>query len=159
MEESLSYMNRAEYAKELFINGHACSQAVALAFVDILDISKEQLIKITLPFGGGLGRLRLTCGAMSGIAAVVGLVFAEDNLNKDNKIEVYKIIQELAKEFEEMNGSVVCKELLERSMNSVEIGGMPEDRTSEYYKKRSCSEIVYNAALILENYLIKRGII
>ena len=57
-------MSRAEKAKEYFLQGYACSQAVALAFSDLLGMDEETIVKITLPFGGGLGRLRLTCGAI-----------------------------------------------------------------------------------------------
>ena len=68
-------MSRAIKAKEYFLQGYACSQAVALAFSDVIGLDEETLLKITLPFGGGLGRLRLTCGAVSGMAMVVGLLF------------------------------------------------------------------------------------
>ena len=70
-------MSRAERAKEYFHQGYACSQAVALAFADLTNVSEEDLAKIMLPFGGGMGRLRLTCGAVSGMAAVIGTVFAD----------------------------------------------------------------------------------
>ena len=70
-------MSRKERAKEYFLAGYACSQAVALAFSDVMGMEEESIIKIMLPFGGGLGRLRLTCGAVSGMAAVVGCVFAK----------------------------------------------------------------------------------
>ena len=71
-------MSRAERAKELFIQGYACSQAVALAFSDLFNVNESEIAKLTLPFGGGLGRLRLTCGAVSGMAVVVGLLFADE---------------------------------------------------------------------------------
>ena len=82
-------MSRAERAKELFIQGYACSQAVALAFSDLFEINEEDIAKLTLPFGGGLGRLRLTCGAVSGMAAIYGLLFAGEENTSENKLATY----------------------------------------------------------------------
>ena len=81
-------MSRADRAKELFIQGYTCSQAVALAFCDVVDIDEAQLSKIMLPFGGGMGRLRLTCGAVSGMAAIIGLLFADQENSSENKKQV-----------------------------------------------------------------------
>ena len=78
-------MSRAEKAKEYFTKGYACSQAVALAFADAVEVDERTLAKITLPFGGGMGRLRLTCGAVSGMVAVIGLVFADAENSTENK--------------------------------------------------------------------------
>ncbi len=152
-------MSRAERAKEYFVQGYACSQAVALAFADVVGVDEATLSKITLPFGGGMGRLRLTCGAVSGMAAVAGLVFGEAEHSAENKKKVYGAVQELCKAFQEEYGSLVCGELL-RGMNvSVEVGGTAEARTKEYYKKRSCAEMVAFAAETAEKYLLEKGII
>ena len=149
-------MSRAEKAKEYFLQGYACSQAVALAFADLVPMDEETLTKITLPFGGGLGRLRLTCGAVSGMAAVVGLLFAKGENTPENKKNVYAIVQELCGKFQAENGSLICGELL-RGMNvPVQIGGVAEARTQEYYQKRSCAEMVAHAARILEEYIKER---
>lgn len=151
-------MTRKELAKKLFTEGYACSQAIVLAFSDVVNVNEETLKKISLPFGGGLGRLRLTCGAVSGIAMVIGLVFSNDDL-KDNKLNVYEITREVVGMFEKRNGSIICKDLLENKGLQVEVAGTPEKRTNEYYKKRPCKELVYDAADILENYLIEKGVI
>lgn len=152
-------MSRAERAKEYFLQGYACSQAVALAFADVLNIEKDTLLKIMLPYGGGMGRLRLTCGAVSGMAAIVGLVFAESENSPENKKQTYAIVQELCGKFQRENGSLICGELLQGMKVPVEIGGEAEKRTQEYYKKRSCGEIVYCTARILEEYLQERNIV
>ena len=110
-----------------------------------------------LPFGGGLGRLRLTCGAISGMAAVVGMVFADGENTPENKKKIYAIVQELGGEFKAECGSLICGELLANMKVPVEIGGVAEVRTQEYYKKRSCADIVGLAAKILENYLQEQG--
>ena len=150
-------MSRAEKAKEYFTQGYACSQAVALAFADVMDMDEETIIKLTLPFGGGLGRLRLTCGAISGLAAVVGMVFAKSENTPENKLNTYAIVQELCNKFQAENGSLICGELLTGANVKTEVGGTAEARTETYYKKRPCGELVYNAAEILEAYLKEKG--
>ena len=112
-----------------------------------------------LPFGGGVGRLRMTCGAVSGMATVVGLVFAEAANTSENKKKTYAIVQELCGKFKEETGSLICAELLSGMKVSVEFGGNAETRTKEYYQKRSCAEMVELAARILENYLAEQGIL
>lgn len=146
-------MSRAERAKEYFLQGYACSQAVALAFADLTGVDEETLSKITLPFGGGMGRLRLTCGAVSGMAAVAGLLFAKSENTPENKKNTYTIVQELCAKFKEANGSLICGELLAGMKLPVEVGGVAEPRTAEYYKKRSCAEMVACAAQILDEYI------
>ena len=152
-------MSRAERAKELFQQGYACSQAVVLAFADIVGVDEAALSKITLPFGGGLGRLRLTCGAVSGMAAVAGLVFAKSENTPENKKTTYEIVRELCEKFQAENGSLICADLLSGANLQVTVGGEAEQRTESYYKKRPCAELVYSAADILEKYLIDKGII
>ncbi len=152
-------MSRAERAKEYFQQGYACSQAVALAFSDLMNVGEEEIAKIMLPFGGGLGRLRLTCGAVSGMAAVVGSVLSEKENTPENKKRIYAVVQELCGKFQAENGSLICGELLQGIKIPVDVGGVAEERTREYYKKRPCGELVYCAADILEKYLQEQGII
>lgn len=164
-------MSRAEMAKNYFLNGYTCSQAVALAFADLSRTDKNLLKKLMLPFGGGVGRLRLTCGAVSGMAAVIGLLFAESDTMSEittetatenvseptpenaagNKKEIYALVQKLCGKFKEEHGSMLCGELLQGV--AAQSGGEAEPRTNEYYKKRPCAELVYSAAKILEEYL------
>ena len=150
-------MSRGEKAKEYFLQGYACSQAVALAFVDVMGIDAESIVKIMLPFGGGLGRLRLTCGAVSGMAAVIGIVFAEAEISPENKKKTYAIVQELCGKFKEEFGSLICQELLSGMNVPVQVGGEAEARTNEYYRKRSCGDMVAFAAETLEKYLKEKG--
>ena len=149
-------MSRADDAKKLFEEGYACSQAVCMAFSDVVNLKEEILEKISLPLGGGLGRLRLTCGAVSGMALIIGLIFTD---GKDSKMNVYEITREVVSRFEKEHDSIICKELLEDANINVVIAGNPEDRTEEYYKKRPCAELVYNAAKILEEYLVEKGVL
>lgn len=152
-------MSRAETAKDYFLKGCTCSQAVALAFADLSGTDKEVLKKLMLPFGGGVGRLRLTCGAVSGMAAVIGLLFAESENSSENKKEIYALVQELCGKFKEEHGSMLCGELLQGVTMPAKSGGEAEPRTKEYYKKRPCVEIVYSAAKILEEYLTEKNMI
>lgn len=146
-------MSRAECAKELFTQGYACSQAVALAFADVLAVNETELSKLALPFGGGLGRLRLTCGAVSGMAVVIGLLCSKAENSPENKKNTYAITQALCDKFQAENGSLICADLLSGANLQVTVGGNAEERTESYYKKRPCAEIVYSAAKILEEYL------
>lgn len=152
-------MKRAEIEKNYFYQGYACSQSIVMAFSDLVEIDKEQLTKISLPFGGGMGRLRLTCGAFSGMLLIVSLLLATDEGVEDNKTKMYAVVQELAKRFEKQMQTLNCNELLKLASLEVEIGGNPEHRTEQYYKKRPCGKIVYQACEILEQYLREKNII
>ena len=151
-------MSRAERAKEYFKAGYNCSQAVALAFADLMDLDEKTIAKITQPFGGGMGRLRLTCGAVSGMATVVGAIFGDAELTADGKKNTYSIVQEVCGAFKNECGSLICGELLTGANLQVEVGGEAEKRTNEYYKKRPCAELVYTAARIIEEFLEKKNI-
>ena len=150
-------MSREERAKEYFMQGYACSQAVALTFSDLIGLEEEMIAKLTLPFGGGLGRLRLTCGAVSGMAFVIGAVFTEGENSPENKKKTYAITQELSLKFKEEYDSLICQELLNGMGVPVQVGGEAEARTETYYKKRSCADMVAFTAGILESYLIEQG--
>lgn len=151
-------MSRAERAKEYFLQGCACSQAVVLAFSDLIALSDEEIKKIMLPFGGGLGRLRLTCGAVSGMAAVIGMLYSAGENSPENKKKVYAIVQELCGKFQQQTGSLICAELLQKKNVSVEVGGEAEMRTKEYYQKRPCPDMIALAAQILDEYIQKEKI-
>ena len=146
-------MTRAEIAEKYFYDGYACSQAVALAFVDLTNVSFSDMSKLSLPLGGGLARLRTTCGAISGMALIVGLLFSEAEASEGNKLAIYERVRVLTDRFIAERKTINCKELLEAVSLDVEVGGKPESRTPEYYKKRPCGAIVYLAAKILEDYL------
>ena len=145
-------MNRAEKAEKLFKEGYNCSQAVVGAFSDKLSLDKETLMKLSSSFGGGMGRLREVCGAVSGMFVVLGLIKGYNSPDdNDGKKAHYENIQALAKEFEEENGSIICRELLGLSVKKEE--PTPEKRTEEYYKKRPCVEMVKSAVAILEKII------
>ena len=139
-------------AYELFTQGYNCAQAVLLAFGDITGLDDETAARLSSSFGGGLGRMREVCGAVSGAAMVLGLLKGyADHVDPIAKKEHYHRIQEFAERFKEANGSIVCRELLS-GVKTVE-GRDPEARTEAYYKKRPCPQIVRCAAAILDEML------
>ncbi|MDE6124992.1 MAG: C-GCAxxG-C-C family protein [Eubacterium sp.] len=139
-------MNKGELAESYFRSGCNCAQSVALAFCDEMNMKKEDVARLTIGFGGGIGRLREVCGTVSGMAFVISAIYGESD-----KGGVYAMIQTVAKEFEQENGSIVCRELLGLGRGSS--SPVPESRTAQYYKKRPCSELVHMAADILDNFL------
>ena len=130
-----------------------------LAFCEDFGLEKETALKISEPFGGGMGRMREVCGTVTGMFMVIGLAMGNDN-SKDNttKKNVYKSVQELAAKFKEDNGSIICRELLGLQKANKE-SYVPSERTTEYYKKRPCPELCKYAADILEEYLKKENLI
>ena len=140
-------MTKGEIAESCFCSGYNCSQSVAMAFSDEINMDKKDVARLTIGFGGGVGRMREVCGAVSGAAFVLSALYGESD-----KGSVDKKIQDVAKEFEKENGSVVCRELLGLSEKS-KISPNPEARTKEYYKKRPCPELVHQMADILAKYL------
>lgn len=144
--------SRAERAKQNFYDGYNCTQSVVLAFNDLLDVDSDTLLKLASPFGGGMGRMREVCGAVSGMYIVLGLLegYSDDGAN-GKKAELYSKVRDLADKFRNSNGSIICRELL-TGVDHTE-GGIPEARTLEYYQKRPCPDIIYNAAKILDEYI------
>lgn len=145
-------MTRAEYAKQFFLKGYNCSQAIAFAFAEELNLPQETLHAVFLPMGGGMSRLRQTCGAVSGAAMCAGLLFPNYSKN-----EMYALVQRIAKQFQEKNGSINCMELLTGAGIKTDTSPSAEKRTDEYYKKRPCSDLVADAAEVLEQVCIELG--
>ena len=152
MEISIETSTYAKKAMNLFKEGYNCAQAVLLAFEDKYDMDGNTALMISSSFGGGMGRLREVCGAVSGMFMVTGLIYGYNEASdQEGKKDLYKIIQLLAKEFESRTGSIVCRELL--GLGSGKDKPTPEKRTEEYYKKRPCVELVGLAAAIMEQYI------
>jgi C_GCAxxG_C_C family probable redox protein len=154
-------MEHAERAAELFLNGYNCAQAVAVAFCDVTGLEEKQIAKLSSSFGGGMGRLRLTCGCVSGAMMVLSLALGYDpeNAPVDAKGVHYEKVRALAAALEERNGSLICRELLAMKGVQAETGGQPEARTEEYYKRRPCPEYVKIAAEETAKLLEKEGIL
>ena len=145
----------SDLARELFRKGYNCSQSVFAAFCDETGLDMETALKIASSFGGGMGRLREVCGAVTGMFMVVGMKYGyTDPSSKNAKAEHYELVQDLAKQFENENGSIICRELLGISIKHDK--PIPETRNDNYYKKRPCAELVEQAARILDGYIISK---
>ena len=139
---------RAEQAREYFTSGYNCAQSVFLAYQDITGIDEVLAATISAPFGGGMGRLREVCGAVSGMTMVAGFIAPNSQPNdNENKKNCYAAVQALAEEFRAENGSIVCRELLGLAQQKDD--PTPSPRTGEYYKRRPCAEYVAIAARIV----------
>jgi len=145
-------MTRGELAEQKFREGYNCSQAVCLAFLKDMDADEKTLLAAAYPMGGGMGRLRLTCGAVTGAVMCLGLFFPEKS-----KSELYALVQEFAEKFKSKNGSIICGELLTGKGIKADNSPRAEERTEEYYRKRPCPLLIKDAADILEEMLVNYG--
>ncbi len=135
-------MTKGEIAKNYFLSGKNCAQAVVLAFKEEVGLTEEQIEKTVIGLGGGLARLRLTCGVVSGMAIVLGSVFSHLGKGK-----VYAIIQSACAKFKSECGSLICGELLKGV--PTDTSPNPEERTLDYYKKRPCQDLCLLGANIV----------
>ena len=160
MNENIT--KRAEAARLNFLSGYGCAQAVLLAYADLTGIDEKILARLGSSFGGGMGRLREVCGAVSGAFAVLGFLCGyDDPTDKEGKSRHYADIRELARRITEKSGSgsIVCREILAARDIPHEAGGEAEARTPEYYHKRPCAELVYVAAETVGEMLCEKGIV
>ena len=146
--------NHAEIAKQLFFKGYNCAQSVFCAFTDVTGYDIDTSARMASSFGGGLGRLRETCGAVSAAALILGIVKGyDDPADYEAKKQHYELVREFADKFKEKDKSIICRELLTEASLNPESGGAPEQRSEEYYQKRPCPNLVYDAALILDEMI------
>lgn len=144
--------SHGEAAKAYFLEGYNCSQSVLLAFHEELGIEKEMAARMASSFGGGMGRLREVCGAVSGLFLAAGLFYGYSGpKDAQGKKALYERVQALACAFREKNGSIICRELL--GLDHKADPPTPSARTEAYYKKRPCADLVADAAEILEEML------
>ena len=139
-------------AKELFMEGYNCAQSVLCAYCGETGMDFEEAVKLASSFGGGMGRLREVCGAVTGMFMVAGLKYGYTSPNDDEtKAKHYELIQSLAKRFKEENGSIICRDLLE--LGEVEQGPVPDKRTADYYQHRRCAKLIENAGNMLDELI------
>ena len=145
-------MTHQEKARQNFLNGYNCAQAVFCAFCDVTGMDEREALRLSSSFGGGMGRLREVCGAVSGMFMAAGLLYGYDDLeDKSLKTAHYARIQELAARFSSQEKSLICRELL--GLTETHSAPEPSDRTQEYYQSRPCPRIVETAAQILDKYI------
>lgn len=143
--------NHAERAARLFREGYNCAQSVFVAYCDLTGLDEQTAIRLSASFGGGMGRLRETCGGVTGALMALGMLLAPgDPTDRDAKALHYARVQELARRFKEQHHTLLCRELLGSLAGS---GCVPDARTETYYKERPCERLVYTGAAILEEML------
>ena len=137
-------------AAELFLEGYNCAQAVTVAFCDVTGLKPEQAAKMASAFGGGMGRMREVCGAVSGMFFVLSTLYGYDSPEDDvRKKQVYSDVQELAAKFREQCGSIICRDLLKNPPSDP----TPSPRTAEYYRDRPCAVMVLTAARLMDAFI------
>ena len=149
-------MDHSIQAAELFLGGCNCAQAVFLAFSDVTGIDRKLAAKLSSPFGGGLGRMREVCGAVSGMLMVLGSLYGYDDTVEDDaqKKQLYKDVQALAAQFREECGSIICREILKNPPSDPN----PTPRTAEFYAQRPCARMVMAAARLLDAFIAEHPI-
>ena len=150
---------RVNRAVDYFMQGYGCCQSVVAALADIYGLDEHMGLQIAAGFGGGVGKMRMMCGAVSGLVMLIGLEEGQtEGADNEGKSHCYKIVQQLLEESKQQNGSIICAEILglkgyEKAANSY----VASERTAEYYKKRPCAAKVESAARIFADYLEKKG--
>ena len=140
----------AAYAAELFESGYNCAQAVTVAFCDVTGLEPNAAAAMASSFGGGMGRMREVCGAVSGMLLVAGILFGYNSPGNDEaKADHYRLVQEMAERFRQEAGSIICREILKNPPSDPS----PTPRSAEFYQMRPCTRMVYLAAEILSSYL------
>ena len=143
-------MDHGLKAAELFLSGYNCAQAVAVAFHEELGLTEKQAARMASAFGGGMGRMREVCGAVSGMLMVLSQLYGYDTPGDDiSKKRLYGEVQALAAGFRAENGSIICREILKNPPSDPN----PTPRTAEFYAKRPCAKMVMTAARLLEQFM------
>lgn len=146
--------NAADRAEALFLEGYTCSQAVVLSLCESLGMPAALASRAALGLGGGVGRLREVCGAVSGMAVLAGLKFGSECADPEAKARTYGAIQKMAADFRATQGTLLCREVL--GLAPGESGGEPEPRSPEYYARRAvCAACIRRAAEIAEATLVE----
>lgn len=142
---------RIEEAKRLFLEGYNCSQSVAAAYADAFGLDKDTMLRLSASFGGGIGRMRKTCGAVCGMFLIAGLKTGSvDGRDQEAKGHNYAVVREMADAFRRENGSITCQTLL--GLRKAEASSRPSERTKEYYASRPCLKMVEDACRIIEDF-------
>ena len=140
----------ASYAAELFETGYNCAQAVAVAFCDVTGLEPKAAASMASSFGGGMGRMREVCGAVSGMLLVAGILYGYDTPGDDvQKAAHYQRVQEMAAQFRQEAGSIICRDILKNPPSDPS----PTPRSAEFYQMRPCTRMVYLAAEIIAHYI------
>lgn len=134
-------------AQSLFDQGYACSQSVLLAYAPYFNLEPTTAKIISSSFGGGMGRLRMTCGALTGGFMVLGLAYGnEDPNDMETKLNGYVKVRELYHKVVDIHGTADCKELLKKYVTETDV----KERS---HHKIFCRQIVGEVAGLLYEQL------
>ena len=143
-------MDHGIKAAELFLEGYNCAQAVAVAFCDVTGLEEKTAARMVSGFGGGMGRLREVCGAVSGMFFVLSYLYGYDDPKADEeKKQLYTDVQSLAAKFQQQCSSILCRDLLDNPPSDPN----PSPRTAQYYKDRPCARFVMTAAELMDAFI------
>lgn len=144
-------MSKVEEAISYFKDKYNCAQSILGPYSIQYGLDKETALKLSTGFGGGMAGFGRTCGAVSAAYMVIGLKYGM-GINGDIKLKekTYQLIQEFSSRFQDIHGSVICKELLGCEINT------PEGK--QFYSQnklfdRNCLQYVKNTAEILDDIL------
>jgi len=142
-------MDRSYHAGELFLSGYNCAQSVTMAFADLIGMEETAAARLASPFGGGMGRMREVCGAVSGMLIVLGILYGYDTPDDELKKTLYEQVQQLAGSFRQEVGTIICREILDNPPSDPN----PTPRTAAFYAERPCARMVMTAARLMEDYI------
>jgi C_GCAxxG_C_C family probable redox protein len=144
-------LSKAEEAKKQFEKGFHCAPAVLSTYSEGLGLEKTLALKIACGFGGGIGRMGRTCGAVTGALMVIGLKHGKANLaDEESSQRTYTLVEEFVDSFTALHGSIECKELIGYDLSNS--GELKSARESGVFQNK-CPSLVYDSARILENIL------
>ena len=148
-------MEHSEKAAQLFLSGSNCALAVVVAFCDVTGLEPAFAAKMSCSFGGGMGRMREVCGAVSGMLMVAGLLYGYDTPGDDEeKRRHYALVQKLAADFKAETGSIIGREILKNPPSDPN----PTPRTAEFYKTRPCARMLVLAGRVLDAYIAEHPV-
>ncbi|MBR4187334.1 MAG: C_GCAxxG_C_C family protein [Bacteroidaceae bacterium] len=151
----ISKEDRIQRAVELFMQGYGCCQSVVCAFSDLYGLDEEMALRVSAGFGGGVGRMRMMCGACSALVILAGLERGQTRgEDREGKAACYQLVRQLLETFRQRNGSIICAELLQMNGVKAETNtSQPDERNAEYYRVRPCARKVESAARVFAEYL------
>ncbi len=145
--KSFDIEERVEQAVDNFESGYNCAQSVFLAYADVFELDIEMAKKMSVSFGGGVGRMREVCGTVSAMAMLAGFKYPVlDPQDQEARTRNYGMVQKMADLFKEKHETIICRSLL--PPDEISTTPAPSLRTKQYYTKRPCSKYVADAARI-----------
>jgi len=141
-------MNRKEKAVELYKSDYNCAQSVVAAYEDYLGSKTQTLVDIAAGFGGGMGRLQKTCGAVTGAFMVMSSLY--DHASQESKDQLTKDIQSFAAQFNEIHGDLNCRNLIEYNLNKE--GEYQKAKENNVFKNK-CTKFIKTAVSLIDEFI------